>query len=425
MSLKISYKTIKLFICALAGILSMNPYFVWPTYANGKFTVIVYGVYLLSIIIMFKKNPKIKGRNILSMFLLVSIYCITNLNVYGTIKFTTAFGAILVFTYLIAFCNLSREYQKDIFNLFIKLFVISLIPGLVYYILETIGVSLAIGMLKSQNQLNYAQSVENLIVNSVGGYKHYIGAVMRISSNTRFSGIYDEAGLVGTVAALCLIAKGFNLKKDNWSKLLLLFAIISFSLAGYILLIGFFLLESLKKQKWKVAIEILILLIAAYILLTGNFDSKLIKTLQNRVIIENGKISIIDNRVTSNFEKGFSELRNGSVKNKLFGFGRGAATANKYINGSSSYKCSIYNYGYLGFGIMIFTIVFIYKPYIKKILSNNWYEFCLLIIFLVSIYQRPSVYLPYYFIILYGGAAFISNQNANLNQKRKEEMTCK
>ena len=34
-----------------------------------------------------------------------------------------------------------------------------------------------------------------------------------------------------------------------------------------------------------------------------------------------------------------------------------------------------------------------------------WNAICLLVIFLVSIYQRPSVFYAYYFIALFGGAS--------------------
>ena len=425
MSFKISYRTIGNFICALAGILSMNPYFVWPTFKNGMFTVIVYLVYALSILVMMKRGPKLKGGNLLTSFMLLLLYIITYLHTYGESKLTQKIGGLLLFLYLISFCNLSKENKIDIFKMFIKVFVLTLIPGLIYYIFELMGISLSIGILQSKNQLTYAQSIEGLNGVGMGYYKLYIGAVMRVSSNTRFSGIYDEAGLVGTVAALCLIANKMELKNRKSMKILLIAVMISFSLAGYILLLGYFLLNSIKKQRWKLVLGCIFVIIIGYILLTFNFDNELIKTLQERIIVENGTITIVNNRVSSKFDIGYSQFENANILTKLIGFGRGAATANEYINGSSSYKCSIYNYGYLGFSLMIITIIFAYRNYMKNIFNQHWYEFCLLVIFMISIYQRPAIYYPYYFIILYGGAAFISSKTANLNQKRKEDVMCK
>lgn len=425
MSLKISYRTIGNFICALAGILSMNPYFVWPTFKNGMFTVLVYFVYALSICVMMKRSTKLKGGNLLTSFMLLLLYVITYLHTYGESKSTQKMGGLLLFLYLIIFCNLSKENKMDIFKMFIKLFVLTLIPGLIYYIFELMGISLSIGTLQSKNQLAYAQSIESSYSSGLGYYKLYIGAVMRVSSNTRFSGIYDEAGLVGTVAALCLIANKMDLKNSKLMKLLLIVVLISFSLAGYLLLVGYFLLNSMKKQRWKLVVGCIFALIIGYILLTFEFNNELIKTLQERIVFENGTISIVNNRVSSKFDIGYSQFENSNILTKLIGFGRGAATANEYINGSSSYKCSIYNYGYLGFSLMIITIIYAYRNYMHNIFNEHWYEFCLLVIFMVSIYQRPAIYYPYYFIILYGGAAFISNKTANLNEKRKEEMTCK
>lgn len=425
MSLKISYKSICAFICALAGILSMNPYFVWPTFQNGNFTILVYIMYALSIMIMFKKISKIKISSILISFLFLIIYIITYLHVYGgESKITQKIGGLLLFFYLIMFCNLDKEKQANIFKIFVKIFVITLIPGLIYYIFELMGISLSIGIIQSENQLAYAQSAEGLNNTGIGYYKLYIGAVMRVSSNTRFSGIYDEAGLVGTIAALCLIANKLNIK-SNWMKILLFVEIISFSLAGYILLIGYFLLNSIKNQKWKLVFGSIVILIVGYILLTIDTDNQLIKTLQERIILEDGIITIVNNRLSSKFDIGYSQFENSDFLTKLIGFGRGAATANEYINGSSSYKCSIYNYGYFGFGIMVFTIIVTYRKYLNKIFMEHWDEFCLLVIFILSIYQRPAIYYPYYFIILYGGAAFISSKSIDLNQERKEIRKCK
>ena len=116
---------------------------------------------------------------------------------------------------------------------------------------------------------------------------------------------------------------------------------------------------------------------------------------------------------------GYAQFLNGNLIRKLFGFGRGAAAENVYMNGSSSYKCSVFNYGYLGFGLMIFEIVYLYRAYLQKIWKQHWAQFVLIALFLVSVYQRPSVYFPYYFIILYGGAAYLSDYKERCERSRE------
>lgn len=400
-----SRKEIENFICALAGILSMNPYFLWPSFFHGLLNYIAYIIYFLSAVIMIKKGAKLRSKNLISTCLLIFIYLFTYLHSFKKSSILSILGGGFLFLYLVTFTWLDRENQKEIFRSFTKLFVISLIPGLIYYVLECLGISLSIGTLYSENQLRYANSVESLLTQSSGYYKLYIGAVLRINANTRFSGIYDEAGLIGTVGALCLIGNKMDLKRDIWSRWIFLFVILSFSLAGYILLLIYILLDSVKKKQWKIPLILLTLTFAFFIILNLSSNNPLIINFQNRFRITESGISLINNRETSNFNIGYSQLKNGTILEKMFGFGRGASTENIYMNGSSSVRSMIFNYGYFGFSIIILEIIYLYRGYFKRIWSRNWSEFVLLILFLISIYQRPSIYYPYYFVILYGGAA--------------------
>jgi len=98
---------------------------------------------------------------------------------------------------------------------------------------------------------------------------------------------------------------------------------------------------------------------------------------------------------------------NSNLLFKMFGFGKGAKNVNPYMSGSSSYLDMIYNFGYIGFGLMIFTIVYLYCDFRFIRLVKRWQELILLILFIVSMYQRPGIYFPYYFIVLFGGQAYM------------------
>lgn len=417
MSLKISRRLFENYICAIAGILSMNPYFVWPTFMEGKLLYVVYVMYLISIIIMLHRGAKLRKNNLWGVIFLSVIFGITYLHSALGVGIITLLGGIALYLYLILFCCLKNDDQIEIFRIFVKLFVITLIPGLIYYVLELLGISLSIGTIYSQNQIDYANSNEFMITKSTGYYKLYVGAVLRVNANTRFAGIYDEAGLVGTVAALCLVANQVNLKEDKWSRWLMLFLIISFSLAGYLLILIYYILKSIRQKQWKLPFVLAIILVGGYMLLTIKTNNALINTLQNRVQISGTSIMIVNNRETSQFNIGYSQFLNGNVIEKMFGFGRGASLANRYMNGSSTYKCYIYNYGYIGFGMMVVTIIYLYRKYLCKIWKKHWSQFLLIVLFIISIYQRPSIYFPYYFIILYGGAAFLSRNQSTENRE--------
>lgn len=419
MSLKISKDKFENYICAIAGIFSMNPYFVWPTFMNGIMAYSVYALYLISVYIMINRGIKLRRSNLIGSLLLCLIFAMIYLHSYTGIGIKTLLGGVSLYLYLICFCNLDTENQKQIFVAFTKVFVFSLIPGLIYYILEIFGISLSIGQIYSQNQLNYLDSVEYLSTGNTGFYKLYVGAVLRVNSNTRFSGIYDEAGLVGTVAALCLAGNQMDLKNNRWTRWLLLFVVISFSLASYILVAAYFIVSFVRRKQWKLISVVILMTFGLYILMTIETPNPLIQTLQSRFRIVNGMITIVDNRTTSNFNIGYSELLNGTLVEKMFGFGRGASVLNKYMNGSSSYKNYIYNYGFVGFGIMIFTIIYLYKRYLKKFWKSFWPQFTLFVLFTVSIYQRPNIYMPYYFILLFGGAAYLYKEQISSVEENK------
>lgn len=419
LSLRISKSKFENYICAAAGIFSMNPYFVWPTFMNGSLAYCVYVLYLISAYIMINRGIKLRKSNLLGSLLLCQVFAVTYLHSYTDSGIKTLLGGVSLYLYLICFCNTDSENQRQIFVAFTKLFVVSLIPGLVYYILESFGVSLAIGQIYSQNQLDYLDSAEYLATGNTGYYKLYIGAVLRVNVNTRFSGIYDEAGLVGTVAALCLAGNQMDIKNNRWCRWLLLFVVISFSLAAYILVVVYFIVSFIRRKQWKLLAAVAFTALGLYILMTIETQNTLIQTLQSRFQIVNGMITIVNNRTTSNFDVGYSELLNGTFAKKMFGFGRGASVLNKYMNGSSSYKNYIYNYGFVGFGIMIFTIIYLYRRYLKRLWKYFWPQFTLFVLFMVSIYQRPNIYMPYYFILLFGGAAYLYKKQISGEEESK------
>ena len=301
----------------------------------------------------------------------------------------------------------TREYEElaNIFECYVSLFIVSMIPGMLYYVLEIFGISLSIGRIQSQNQLLYADSAEYSGA-AIGYYKLYLGAVMRLDSNTRMSGIYDEPGLVGTVAALLLCGKKFAIKNDWKAKLLLLITIMSFSFAGYILVFAYILLKLFKEGKWKLVVVLLLAAFSLLILVNVDLSNTPMAGIQRRIQITDAGISFVNNRQTSTFEKGYLQFRRAGLLTKLFGFGYGASSRNSYLLGSSTYKLTIYDGGYVGFAIKMLFFILYFAKWIKlQNIKKYWNAICLLVIFLVSIYQRPSVFYAYYFIALFGGAS--------------------
>lgn len=411
------------YICALAGIFSMNPYFLWPSFCGGIFVYITYILYAISISYILRSTARFKLTK--SNFLIAILFFVMYVHIYilgaNSIAIQNMVSGLLAYANMFLLTTCTDSIKRNIFEKFVTLFIISLVPGLIYYILENIGVSLSIGSLQSQNQITYANAAE--FMGDTGYYKLYIGAVMRVSTNTRFSGIYDEAGLVGTVSALLLVARKFEIRKDKKCRWLLFFSIISFSLASYLLIIIYLFLKWIYRGQWKIIVSIFIGAFVLYGLLNIHTNNVLINNLQDRIQITTTGISLINNRESSLFEKGYEKFTSASISRRILGYGRGASSENPYMNGSSSYKCVVYDYGYFGFGLMMLIIVYCYFRCTIKKGKNDWNLVTLFLIFLISIYQRPAIMYAYYFIILYGGKDYLCFYNTMDNRKKiKEEL---
>ena len=126
MSIKISYRTIENYICAIAGILSMNPYFIWPTFMNGILAYAAYGMYILSSILMIRRGARLRKSNLTGVVLLCAVFLLTYLHTFSGIGITTVLGGVSIFFYLISFCCLKREDQSEIFKSFVKVFIVTL-----------------------------------------------------------------------------------------------------------------------------------------------------------------------------------------------------------------------------------------------------------------------------------------------------------
>lgn len=411
MRLKISKRNFGYWICALAGIFSMNPYFVWPTFLGGiliYFTYLLYGLSAFYLIFYCPPKTQMSKRefNCLILFFLLYMYIYFRSSDFLGIK--TLIGALLAYINLYAFATRVPCVRKEVFERFLTLFIIAVIPGLIYYMLELFGISLSIGRISSQNQILYTTAAE---YNRTGNetYKLYIGAVMRMDSNIRMSGIFDEPGLIGTVAALALVGRAFDLKHDLKCRWLLFICIMSFSFAGYLIIFAYFFMRWFKRGQWKICVAILVCIIAVYGLLNVNLQDTPLAGIQRRFEITSEGLKIINNREVSTFNIGYSEFEEGSIVVKLFGFGYGASIGNPYLRGSSSYRLIIYNYGYAGLALQLILIIFLYKKGTITHPMKYWGQFVLLFLFLLSFYQRPGIFYAYYFILLYGGCAYLDS----------------
>ena len=220
-------KKIVTILFAVYAFLGNKPYFTWDTFEHGKFANIVgvpiatlVGVLSIGFVLLFIlwRGAKIERRKFTLAVFVIILSFFTVLISGGS---SHALSMEWVFYIVVAlFVLLPDEYQKAAYNIYKSLFVLTLILPIIYYVLVHIGVQIPYDRL---------ESYEPIKVSTLMYYKHYPLASQLTSqyvselTEFRLSGIYDEAGRLGTLAGLFLVSERFELK-GNWKNIIIFVA---------------------------------------------------------------------------------------------------------------------------------------------------------------------------------------------------------
>lgn len=416
MRLRIS--TIVEWITAIAGIITIVPYFIWSTYRNGLFwgerigtiplvlmvTGIMISLYLLNMGIGVSK------RIMYISILMIVVFCFSIPISGAGIRIFPS----MIMTYLIIaiFVLLPNDNKYRIFEKFRFLFAASLIPSIIIWAVLQLGINLPAGRITPMQ--------EGYIIN---GYS-YIWYPLSVFTDVggafpRFCGIYNEPGIVGTVGALLLVASNMKLKIDWKNIVILIGGILSLSLAFY-LTVGIYIFFTIMRRgaRWGICAAVTFLLIYGVFMSLefseSNPVSSKLNIIQSRLVIKDGKLAG-DNRTSPEFEAIFRNFMAAGGKRLWFGNGEGSSQ-NLGVD-VCSYQNLIYDFGVIGFLLLMGWLVSGYwSQYIKKLNSSCM---VLLTIYLINIYQRPYVFQLYYMIILFGGGAFLNFNEQNETRSKR------
>lgn len=207
----------------------------------------------------------------------------------------------------------------------------------------------------------------------------------------RLCGIFNEPGGLGTVCALLYVAT-YSYSKLYEKIIFLLAIVLSFSVAGFILVFVFYALHFIRKG-WKYVLPLGLLIAFVLIAPTIDWGDEFVNNFVARFEITDEGIAG-DDRVKPEFEKLYNEVWN---SNDVF-FGRGATYGNDM--GTSSYKNLIIQFGVVGFGLYFLLWLVAMLSTAKK----NRDCLILLLLFIISIYQRPvPITSSYGYVLLIGG----------------------
>ncbi|MDB4888779.1 MAG: putative rane protein [Gemmatimonadetes bacterium] len=376
---------------AVSCVLWLNPYFTWenPNYFRASMVVVV----VAFVEALGTKRGAITTRNALLALFLLSLFLYFGAHRAGGI-FELSSGWLVLLLFILS----DDEVKHQAFHYFSSAFAISLVPGIIVVVLLAIGVELPWHTLSS-SRYDYAI----LTGDSPPYYRQYWGSVILYTQLfpvgpgwvARLHGMFDEPGTVGTFAALLFAANGGRIKGSKRNAVLLIGGLLSFSLGFYALALLYLLLR--KPLRTLLASGAIAAVLASSSALR---DSSVIQAFfLQRLASDNGR-SFGDTRVNDNFTTLYRSFWNADLWTRLFGSGQDVTPL--IYTGTFSYKLIFYSYGVVG-AVALLTFLLVSTTAI----SRNKAATALLVVFCVSIYQRPNVLMLPYLLLLLGGAAHL------------------
>ncbi|WP_303150584.1 hypothetical protein, partial [uncultured Cloacibacillus sp.] len=237
-------------------------------------------------------------------------------------------------------------------------------------------------------------------------HKTFTTVILYTPPMLRYSAMFNEPGVVGTFSALFLIAENFNLHL-NKNRIILLGGILSFATSFYFMILIWFIVRNLSRFNLKNILSVVMVFILILFLQNVNTPfAPLNRMIQStRIAKVNNEWNFIgNNRQNKTFQEGEKNFYSAGISQILFGKGRGWATNSPLIAGSYTYKFLIFDHGILGI-ILILAWLVIYTYYLNGIAHNPDVKYFVLL-FILSIYQRPDVMNIQYLALLIGGIAY-------------------
>lgn len=368
-----------LFAFAAVTLVLIQPFFIWGNLLEILRLAHLIGNVIIVYIIAKYYNYNFYNKVIVLFFLIISIYTM----VAGT--------AFLKITYIplitIFFLTIKPDEQLRIFDHFVTILVVIFAIGLLSYMLSLLGLNIELGTIKAPN-------IEKAPYHVFFGHAEESDLPVY-----RFSSIFDEAGVVGTLSGLILSVTGISTRNVK-SLIILLTGLISFSLAFYlILIINLLFTLNLKKA------VLIISVIFAISFISGTLFNDLISS---RLDFKNGRLAG-DNRTSIDFDAYVDSFLAEGGRNLIFGMGDGYAATINEVEGVSSYKTVIVNFGIIGTGLILF--FYLFSVYTICNSKEGWF---LAFIFIISAYQRPDLISLFTIVIFIGGLRYLKH-NYDLN----------
>lgn len=354
-------------VMAFLLFLMSTPVFIWNTPQVINYIYILF--FILSI-----KHLFITEKRSLGQILVFISYIYIIIRFILVLKGSFLGGMFLVLS-IIPFLFLNPKKANDIFEKYVLIFAITILPSVIQYIFVMIlGVNFPYHEIASSpwnprdfNFLRFYFFVQEPLVRM----EFFI---------PRFHGYYDEPGVVGTIAIVLLYINKFNLKK--WTNLIIFIAgILSFSFFFFLSSILYFLLFTNNKVRLRIIASLMFLFF-----LTFNIEMFQFYFYDKLILFSD---SGIDMRMNDSFSILYNSL---DLIDYLFGVPLGIE-----VPFSTLYKFLIVIIGVIPLIMFLISIVIYYR---QKVYDSKDRLICFLIPVLV-LAQRPFLNNGFYvFLIL-------------------------
>lgn len=364
-----------------------------PVMANliGAFLIIVYMVrmripfdikntgpaifYLLMILIWYRFGFTSQGLPLNSMIRAIHIFGLVSLDYYSRRTLLYYIGLV---------------------------FAVIMLPGLLFFIMNLVGINPPMNIVSSKGVLKELTGIYYL-ANPFG--------VMRSHANGTFDfcGIYDEAGCVGTYAALlyAVIDTRKELNDIKYTKfikgMIAIEASASFSFAAYLILGAYIIVKAITERNSKTISVAVIFIVLLIIISNIQTDNTMLARLQERLNSLLGEGYFSDNRMSAQALYKMDEFyTTDMISIKLFGFGPDefGHWQNANLVDASSVLSLLYNYGYVGIALYYALLIVLNRYPSKRLSVKSGNSLLPLMLFLASTYQRPGILNTFGFALL-------------------------
>ena len=410
MSIRISGRKIALFLYALSIYIGAS-YLVWSTYDNQTISIIArlfihMGTITLAVYEFFKKRLLKFDNRALAAIVMLALFevFITFLPVEKGIFLDLARIRIVICVSLLF--TLDDEDRKTIFTYMTYIFVAITLPSLIYYLLYMAGINVPYDIISSENAGKVYYGAH---------YQHYPFGLILVHSGfvSRYSGIYDEPGFIGTIAAFLFVA-GYRRLDKKWLVLLLIEGVMTLSVAFLIMIAVFFVIDSFIHDAKKLGLILIALLLGVVLLANITSNNPFITAIQSRLDFSS-LLLFRNNRTSDLFNQAFSQFLKDGGYPLWFGYGEGAYSLNAQMTGASSYKCLFYDFGIIGVIIYVLVLIMVGRKF--RFNKETIPFFC---IFVLSIYQRPYIMNIQFLSLLICGMSFCHCFN-NIEKRSTDE----